>query len=157
MDNIICSDDSVTSGRVVISIIGFLIESIVFCDRKIDSILKKIEWIDIFQRSTRANWSSRSLKKIENWWSDTIFRHKKGGNVKNIWTICFFSWWNQSFFVIERSIRSSKRSITVDFFKDRKDRKIEDRKIEDRIPNPALGRKDIICFCCVCSKLIMCL
>ena len=89
MDNIICSDDSVTSGRVVISIIGVLIESIVFCDRKIDSILKKIEWIDIFQRSTRANWSSRSLKKIENWWSDTIFRHKKGGNVKNKWTICF--------------------------------------------------------------------
>ena len=43
------------------------------------------------------------------------------------------------------------------FFLDRKDRKIEDRKIEDRIPNPALGRKDIICFCCVCSKLIMCL
>ena len=58
--------------RVGNSIIGFSIESIVLCDRKIDSIT-----VDIFQRS-----------KID--WSNPIFWHRKGENCQKHMKKTFF-------------------------------------------------------------------
>ena len=55
-------------GRVGNAIIGFLKESIDFCDQKIDSIVKQIESItSIFKRDRRAKINGRN----------SIFWHKK--------------------------------------------------------------------------------
>ena len=80
--------------RVGNSVIGFSIESIIFCDWKIYSIMSvffKDGWnifylitVNFVQRTTWANWRS----KIDG--SDSIFCHKRGKTVKNIQKNKFF-------------------------------------------------------------------
>ena len=149
--------------RVGNLIIGFSIESIEFCDWKIErSIrsqkrlnhssrsLKKTRcdslMVDLFHRSTRTNWSPRSLKrsKIEDG-SDSIFRHKKGENcpkhmkntffeqiacflrvIQSFWSFSkidesdsnFFRDWQEQFNLFQRSTRAIWSRLI--FFKDQK-------------------------------------
>ena len=122
----------------------FFIKSIVFCDQKIDSILKKIiNPVISFQRSTWSirSWSiffkdRRSMEAIQS------FGIKRGETVKIVWQICFFRSNRSWFFIYKDYIDLGNQFDHVQSFL--KIKKIERSKIErfiEQIPNPDIPFK----------------
>ena len=103
------------------SIIGFPTESIVFCDRKIDSILKMIKSI-VFKIDDSESTPSIFEKERRSTWAIRSFGIKRGNTVENILNIrifldridrffVFYNWWDRFdhsrfFLAIEKIARS---------------------------------------------------